>query len=218
MTDKQLCDAWIRLNAPYAARANHGAAAPNSVSYYYGNNPHKNRVVITAPHAVRHERDSLVKKADLWTGGLCALLSQLTNCTAITAAGYVKQWHSWTERSDDFKDALTQAVADNLIVLDMHGMRDLHGVDVCLGLGPNPSARVYDIAHQIQAALSPLRISINQPFAATKAYTVTSYVQSIGGEGLQVEIATHLRNPAKRMAEAAAFARSMAEVIGRIDT
>jgi hypothetical protein len=213
MTDQQICDTWLQLNQPYAANNNYGSAEAGSIDYVVG----KKAILLTAPHAVYHERDGHEKKNDIRTGGLCRLLHQQADVSALIAAGYVPKWQSWQTRNDDFKALLLNAVVDGRFIIDMHGMTDNHGVDVCIGLGESPSRLALDVANCIQKKLHVYKVMINVPFSAKNPLTVTAYVQSIKGDDLQLEIAAHLREARTNTTNAAAFIRDLIDIINHLD-
>jgi hypothetical protein len=199
---------WLNLNQPYTLHHNYGLDVPNCVhSVLRKNSP----VLLSAPHAVHHYRNSKLqdKRSDVRTGGLCDLLGELLGFSSISAASFVSEWHSWDKRSDDFKKILESAVSRQQCVIDLHGMNNNHDADIIIGLGRRPSQRVKRAARDLRSLLSPLRVDINDRFSAKSSYTVTSYVQSLGGDGLQIEIAARLRNPESEPEQADTFLNAM---------
>jgi len=211
MNSKQI-GRWITLNEPYANNSNRGAGALDSATYIERNS---SSLLLTAPHSVRHYRDENLqdKKADVWTGGLCEILGEELDVPTLTATGFKQEWHTWDERSDDFKNIVVAAIDRHAFVVDLHGMQDHHNVDVCIGLGPKPTAKVMLFADKLSAALSPLNVSINKPFDATPPFTVTSFVQSRGGDGLQIEIASRFRRPKSNPEESSYFVQTLANAL-----
>lgn len=212
MDTKQIAARWVALNEPYTSNGNHGAGEPDGALYV---KRASSSLLLTAPHAVRHYRskDLPSKKSDIWTGGLCELLGEKLDISSVTATGFKQKWHTWDERSDDFKRIVAAAADRGVFVLDLHGMQDNHNVDICIGLGPEPSERVMLFADNLRTALSPFNVAINKPFDATLPFTVTSFVQLRGGDGLQIEIAAHLRKPKSYPDESAGFVQALANAL-----
>jgi hypothetical protein len=205
---------WLEHNRPFSANHAYGQDAPNAVRF----TARSGEYLFTAPHAVHHYRDETLpdKQSDARTGGLAELLGQRLNCSVLAASGFVQEWHSWQERQDDFPRRLKQAVHGGRFVIDFHGMSDSHDVDVCLGLGAYPSEKTQRIAKALVKALHPLNVQIDTPFTATPAFTVVSFVQSLGGDGLQVEIAAYLRDPKRQPDQAANFADMFARALREV--
>lgn len=212
MNSKQIAAQWVALNQPYASNSNRGAGMPDSVAYAERGS---STLLLTAPHAVRHYRneDLKDKKADVWTGSLCEILGEKLNVPTLTAAGFKQEWHTWDERNDDFKSIVAAAADRQAFVVDLHGMQDHHNVDICIGLGPNPSEKVMIFADKLRTALAPLNVAINKPFDATPSFTVTSFVQLRGGDGLQIEIASRLRRPKSNPDGSAYFVQVLASAL-----
>ncbi len=184
---------WIILNTPYTRNNRYGLKKRGQIHFQ----ARTGTMLLTASHSVRHYRSPELpdKVPDAYTGGLCDLLGEGINTSTLTAASFFDAWDTWSERDDAFKNALTAAVAKKMFVFDLHGMSDKHGIDMCLGLGSHPSGLSQQVALELQRALSPLNVTINQPFGARQPYTIASYAQSLGGDALQIEIARRLRDP-----------------------
>lgn len=206
-----LAQQWLTLDAPYALNYYYGLKEPNRIRFIERNSA----LLFTAPHAVHHYHSAALpdKKSDARTGGLCELLAEQLGVSTLAAASFFDGWDSWVERDDVFKRILTKVAIKKPFVIDLHGMGDSHGVDVCIGLGPNPNERAQRVALQLKAALSSLNVAINSPFAARSPRTVTSYVQSLGGDAMQIEIAARLRDPHNSPVAAGTFAHAMIEAL-----
>lgn len=154
-----------------------------------------------------------MKRPELWVGSLTEALAELTGSSAVVPLRTLIE-SPWNERTDEVADAVRHAAVQNAMVIDLHGMTDAHGIDICLGLGPNPPDPVLRFAATIQDAFArPLRVSVNRPFAASAPHTVTSYVQDLGGKGIQVEIAARLRRPRTQPTLAAMLFNSLIQVL-----
>lgn len=150
-------------------------------------------ILISAPHAVTHDREGKKKRADRGTGGLAITLNSLTE------TGYVVETSgnrdpAW-DISHPFKDAV-QALAPRLII-DVHGMKKSPHVDIDLGRGQffgdveDKLVRNFqNLAHQRN-----IKVGIDTIFDASRATTVTSWAQAQGIHAFQVEIGSDLRPP-----------------------
>ncbi|WP_275003942.1 hypothetical protein [Promicromonospora iranensis] len=170
---------WPTAMAPSVSEPTPGLVEINGAT-----RPH---VVVTAPHATNHERAGAGKVADRGTGGLAALLAEVTGCTALVALG------TSGDANYDEEHPLKTRLAElrPTIVIDLHGMRSRPESDVDLGTGTG------SVPSGVVAALdaSELRVTTNEVFDAMRPTTVTSFAQSLGISAVQVEIGAHLRPP-----------------------
>ena len=176
-------------------------------------------VLLTAPHATRHRgRDGQVKLADAATGALGRVVAAATGAACLVTHG---SWpgnanHDPLERCA-FKQRVVHLITDqpDLVVVDLHGMRDDHGVDVCVGThvdGPSP------LADLVEASLagSGLRCRRNDPFAARDPNTVTATVLGRRVPVVQLEVAARWRDPVDRTEDARAFLVALTRVATQI--
>jgi hypothetical protein len=186
---------WAQLEEPYGESLYDGASHRSSVRIT--GNP-KGCFVFTAPHAVNHLRESKIKYAERGTGGLAELLAISSDNLALTVDGPLNYDPNWDQSPEvPFKRSLLSLLTNGKAVIDLHGMKDDYGVDICLGLGRAPSALTKEVAESLEAALSNagFRVDVNWPFDGCRIGTVTSFVQESGFSGFQVEIAARLRYP-----------------------
>lgn len=201
---------WDRIEEPFRANHYDGSAEPDRILQFSAQGP----FIFTAPHALNHFRDGQVKLADRWTGSASLILATLLDSSAIVPVGPIQDWSSWSDRTDHFAVALDQAAATGSAFLDIHGMSDRHEVDLCVGLGPDPSFTMSRLAEFIQSSLSGYRVRINDPFTAVPVYTVTAHLQTeYRANALQLEITARLRNPASNFLEASQFINSLVQVL-----
>lgn len=189
----ELASAWTVREAAYAANRYAGRLDGPAVTTRCGTRP----LLLSAPHAVNHPRDGKSKMADRRTGGLAEVLADELGAYLLVLAGPLEHADEWAERTDDFRRALDTAADAGLLVVDIHGMSDSHGLDVCLGLGERASALSRDAADTLRSALerAGFTVAVGKPFPATAPHTVVSRVQAVGGHAVQVEIAARLRRP-----------------------
>ncbi|MFC7330015.1 hypothetical protein [Marinactinospora rubrisoli] len=209
--ERHLAERWAALEAPFADTSYEGVSeqgAHTALRRVRGRVP----VLLSAPHAVNHPREGRTKLADLGTGGLALLVAELTGARALAALSPVPD-RDWADRRDPFAAALRAELADGAVVLDLHGMRDVHGMDVCLGtaLRRDPAtARLRDAALR---ALRGFTVTVDDPFPGAAPHTVLTEVAASGRAGLQVEIAGRLRDPVGAPRRAARIVRALAEIV-----
>ena len=154
-------------------------------------------LVFTAPHAVRHVRAGVLKKADIRTGGLAEALARHTGGAALTSLGRLAADPNFDDAETPFRKRLLRTLRPGQLVLDLHGMEDRHGVDVVIGLCARPDRRSRAAAAALQRILvaAGMTVRAGHPFPATHPGTVTSTVQAAGFSALQVELAARRRRP-----------------------
>ena len=161
------------------------------------------RVLLTAPHGGNQLRDGVVKAADQYTAALALLLAELTGAAALVCIGGPYPDPAWPAPAGAEGPALevaqqfSSATLGRKVVLDLHGMRNDHGPDICLGLGASPSRRELLLAGRLVRLGKRLGLSVtvNSPFRGDRATSVTSLAQLSGVTALQIEIARRLRDP-----------------------
>ena len=153
-------------------------------------------VLLTAGHASAHvNRESgLTKAAEVGTGPLAIALAEASGAAGLVLGRAVRANPNHDEVGEcSFKQRVLWLLSQQArVVLDLHGMRDEHGVDVCLGEGLDPGGRIGRIAVSAFEEVG-LRVVCNDPFDARRSGTVTRSVQEAGGDALQIEIARSLR-------------------------
>ncbi|WP_054814589.1 hypothetical protein [Nocardia arizonensis] len=208
--DEELAYSWEDREQKYRANNYYGAQSPSAIDVLNGSRD----IIVTAPHALHHFRDGRKKPADRWTGACAELLHLGLDATAIIPTGPIPDWTTWDERDDPFRQALDRLCTPETLVIDLHGMSNAHGVDVCVGLGPEPAADTGEFAEWLVDSLRPYEVSLNEPFSAAPHYTVTSHVQTrTPADAIQVEMALRVRDPADHPQRSADFLRRLASSI-----
>ena len=154
-------------------------------------------VLISAPHAVDHYRSGLVKESDMGTGGLAFYLGEVLDASVVVLQFGRFPWEVWDEREDAFAGVLRRELfgGDVGLVVDLHGMSDSHGVDVCVGRGPVPGMTEGLFAERFMdlGTRNRLLVSVDDPFDASPQYTVTNFVQGCEVPAVQIEVAKRFR-------------------------
>jgi phage replication-related protein YjqB (UPF0714/DUF867 family) len=186
---------WAQLEDRYRESLYDGAS-PQSNVRITGNR--KGSFIFTAAHAVNHIRERKVKYAERGTGGLAELLAISSGSLSLTVDGPLDYDPNWDHSPEiPFKKSLLSLLTNGKTVIDLHGMKDDYGVDICIGLGTAPSAFAKEVAGNLAASLTNVgfRVSMDWPFDGRRIGTITNFVQEKGFSGFQVEIAARLRYP-----------------------
>jgi hypothetical protein len=154
-------------------------------------------LAFTAPHSVRHHRHGILKKADVRTGGLAELLALEAGGLAVTSLGRLAADPNFDRGPTPFRERLLAELKPGVLVIDLHGMEDRHGVDAVIGMGSRPDGRSEWAAAELERALSAHGLSVRsgQPVPASHPGTVTSTLQAAGFSAIQVELAAGRRRP-----------------------
>lgn len=148
-------------------------------------------VVLTAPHAVPHERGGATKRADMWTGGLALLLAELTGASAVvrTASDGDPSW-----QPHPFKHAV--AALRPTAVVDLHAMRAQHAV-VELGSGAAQGVPAPGITTRLRRALETAGVTtvVDHRFPARGQHTLVQWAARRGVPAVQVEVSVRLTPP-----------------------
>lgn len=206
-----LLDEWLALEEVFSIN-NYNPVGDSEVIYLEGVSKQP-RVLFCAPHALNHYRDSQLKIADVFTGSLCQLLAKQTDQPGLVAIAPTKNFDN-LGFGHDYVSHIRNKVNDGVLIVDIHGMSDLHGCDICIGTGPNPSDRVNKLAENLANDLSEYKVSINYPFDASAKHTVTNFVQTdLRGDSIQIEITSRLRQPHHNGQDSKIFLEKITDVI-----
>jgi hypothetical protein len=186
---------WTDLNAPFASNSNRGPKeGPRWIIDWQG------PLVVSAVHAVDHERDGHWKNTDAGTGGLAMALSRVLGCSKIAVTRSVPMMGdaNWDEYHP-LKAQLERLghIDERTVYIDLHGMKDGNGADVIIGTGSG-SPPCIALAHRIAAHLEAAKVTtdpegVKRGFGATKPVTMTSWAQRQGATAVQLEIARSYR-------------------------
>lgn len=145
-------------------------------------------VLISAPHEADHVRDGTRKYPEPGTGELAMRLASETGSSAICSVGHLEGDPNWDAAHPYLNMLLDLRPA---LVIDVHQMRP-RGFDVCLGTGEFKTLSI-DVWPGIAVDLvrADFSVSVNFPFSAGPR-TVTSRVQSLGIQAVQIEFSSDL--------------------------
>ena len=179
----------------------------------FGDHP----VLLTAPHAGHQLRNQWPKPADPNTGGLAEVLAEVTGSACVTVCGFQQEDPNWDVEVGPFKRAMRELLPRHPFNIDLHGMRRERGLDICIGPGPAPDAETLRYIEDIRrlAAAAGFSVAIGAPFAARRPGTVTSFAQSSGYRGVQIELSARLTDVEEAPELAAALFAWLQEVVRR---
>lgn len=167
-------------------------------------------VVLSAPHAVGCQRDGAKKQREDRTGGLVEAAAKVAGAGFMAATGRQASDPNW-DADHPYREAL---LGLGQIVLDVHGMRDAHATDVCIGRGLTPSDSETRLALDLAALAKRYGFyaRLDHPFPAGPR-TLTNWLRERGTPCLQLELALRLRSgypeeTVSFLAEAAHLARA----------
>ena len=186
---------WTELNAPFASNSNRGPKeGPRWIIDWQG------PLVVSAVHAVDHERNGAWKNTDAGTGGLAMALSNVVGCSRVAVTRSVPMMGdaNWDEYHP-LKAHLEKLghVGEGSVHIDLHGMNDGHGTDVIIGCGKGSPASIA-LGQRVAAHLEAARVATDpdggkRGFGATKPGTMTAWAQRQGATAIQIEISRSYR-------------------------
>ena len=169
-------------------------------------------VILTSPHAVPHVRDGVVKRADMWTGGLALLVADITGAgVAVETSGVGDP--SWETHA--FKDVLD--ALGPVAIVDLHAMRSVDGI-VELGSG-QPSGRpvpaAVDVARTSFDAQGITTI-VDHRFPARGHHTLVQWARRRGIPAVQVEVSVRLTPPFVSDDDAESLVRALCQTVAAL--
>ena len=160
------------------------------VRFKYGPTP----LLISAPHETPQTRRHQYKAAEPMTGPLAIILAQALSATVMIPVVIQKDDPNYDSfNQSDYKQQLADIIADYKLLVDLHGMSDHWGGDICVGVA---DGQVSKTASRVIACLKKhLKTTINQPFSSAYPNTIAAFGRRRGCQSLQLELAAHLRQP-----------------------
>lgn len=163
-------------------------------------------ILLSAPHSIDQLREGTIKHRELFSGTLCKLIQQSSDCYAIY------KYHN--DKIDDnfilhtrYKEEIGKIIKqeDIELVIDIHGMLGstsykYRGYDIELGTddGRNLLGKTH-ISKQMKNVFNKYgveKVAIDKKFKASREYTIAKYVsKNFNTPAIQVEISGDFRNP-----------------------
>ena len=154
-------------------------------------------LLISAPHATPHTRKGVIKAVDHITGALAMALGQSLKATAILPVAPQPDDPNFDTNEDaPYKKKLGEMIGDYRLLIDLHGMQDHWGDDICVGTGRSTlTTQLQQLIDTLKSncTRSGLTMVIDHPFASCDPGTVSSFARKHGCEALQLELAAHDR-------------------------
>jgi hypothetical protein len=195
------------LEAKYHGRARQSLVSAGAVRV----TPGQTAAVLTAPHSVPTLRGGEPKRREIYTGAWAELIAARTGAWSVTMM-HPEPRESPEETTGRAVETLVGDGGLGLLV-DIHGMADRHGLDVCLGSGPEGQSG--EPARQLSDLLQgQLRVSVDRPFrgaGTTICRWVTERYPTC--EVCQVELGPRLRSASASEALLDAVADAMSVVV-----
>lgn len=157
-------------------------------------------LIISASHATPHVRLGRVKYAESKTGAIALLLGQILGGVSIIPL---------LPQNDDpnfdlienglYKATLASLLSEDSVLLDIHGMKDGSGVDLCIGTGglkPTPE-NLMPICNSLVSSfgLVGMTANIDDPFDASHPGTIAAFGWSRCRTSIQLELSVSSRIP-----------------------
>lgn len=195
-------------------------------------------VMVSAPHAVKQFREGMIKRADIYTGGIARYLHEVTGCHLIYSCMFTESDPNYDiPGRNQYQDALVEYISRHRIavLLDLHGAGKEREYAVEIGTVPRRNS-VSGVVYETDTSLHEYKFIAdlitklfernfasclndrrnvwkNRIFDAGHQNTITKYIsENTGTACVQLEINGIYRDP-DNMREFEALIRSLKELI-----
>lgn len=161
------------------------------------------KIMISAPHCVKHKRDDNIKSADIYTYAIDIYLNKVLDCPFIYQSGYdgTDANYSSVEISD-YKKKLSNYILENDIklLIDLHGMSDKHNLLIDIGTYNgqtlcNKDLEFNVIKHNLDMQFKD-SVGVNAIFCCSNKNTISRYVsKTCEIPCIQLEMSLSIRIP-----------------------
>jgi hypothetical protein len=217
---KSLCARWRAANTPFEDNGGNGRIVPDITVTQRRESP----LCLVSVHAVNHyNKDEGFKPADLYTGGLAIALAEQFNASVVYNTQRVPAISPWQKRT-----AADDAVADlarerpDLVVLDLHGVRNNPHFDIAIGTSVQPPNAEQQKMIELFTALARrngLTVAVNpEGYRADGQRTVTTRALAVTPRCLQFEFSRSCRQPDGSTPESRAMVRTMGAFLRKLGT
>ncbi len=154
-------------------------------------------VMISAPHAVEHTREGRVRYPEPQTAELAKLLQETLDCPIIYKTANAEDDANYDEDCP-YKQAAAAYIRSHKVrfLLDLHQMAGSRPLQICIGTGRLMNMQDERLVNQLAELFEQrgiVSVSVDEPFAASYPYTVSSYIhRECGIPCLQIEINSNL--------------------------
>lgn len=171
--------------------------APSAVGVqFWGNRP----IVISASHATPHIRHGRKKLAESKTGAIALLLGQILGGVSILPLLPQNDDPNFDLiESGPYKTILASLLSQETALLDIHGMKDGAGAELCIGTGglkptPENSKAICD-SLILSFGQVGMTATIDDPFDASYPGTIAAFGRSRCRASIQIELSVSSRVP-----------------------
>ena len=150
-------------------------------------------VLLSAPHAVLQTRSGRLKAAERYTGMLCLLLNRRYDVPCI-----YKSRHLMDDANHDpaspYRDEVCRLIREEGVrfVLDLHQLRPDRAMALCIGTGWGRHLHALsdapDVVRGAFARRGLLPVTLDDPFSAAAAHTVSATAARAEAGAMQLEI------------------------------
>lgn len=205
----KLIEEYVRLEAKFARHFYNGDM-PDRIRQHKG----KGGVLLAAPHSSNRMVGGRPRQADRYTGALAQILAIRSGHSWLAADGVISEWAAWESRHDRFRDALDAALDNGRFVIDLRAApADARG-DIFIGLGPRPSEAAMTLAERIDDAFPEFKVVVGGCGNTAACETLSSYARGRGGDGIQLNLSSPLRDPIEFPDSVATFIKTFAGILG----
>ena len=141
----------------------------------------KEKIILSAPHCVKHIREKSVRPRETKTGTIVRVLSKKYNTYGVYKTRNVNDDANWDEKCK-YKKHIKEMVNKEKIkaLIDFHGMAAHRNQDICIGIngGKNTNGD-YNVVNKMIKIFNKYgfeNVTIDDPFSAGYKYCVSNYI------------------------------------------
>lgn len=193
----------LNVNQRYKANNWNGIREnENNFNIIYGKSP----ILLSAPHAVRQNRNGKIKSADTFTGPIVESL-----CKRTEASGIIRTFNLNDDPNSEnsgyglkYKNAILELITRNDIkcVIDIHGCRKDYDFDIDIGInnGKNINGTANSLSIIKNCVSRCGRVGVDRCFQASENTTICNYIHRKSGiDCFQIEISSAIRKDFERL-------------------
>lgn len=166
-------------------------------------------ILLCAPHSTTHVRSGREKAAEFWTGALAETISELLECSAVTAIG--RRIEADSAATQDSFYRLARAVAAESgarWIVDLHGLSARHSVDINVGTA-GLAADLAAFQRFLSVAETDFSVAVNEPYSGATGLSSAINRDDDGILAVQLELGPRLRSDATPMTDIVALSRAV---------
>lgn len=140
------------------------------------------KIIISAPHNIKHTRENSVRPRETKTGEMVRILSKKYSTYGIYKTGKDYNKDANWDKKCEYKEYIKNMIKKEKIkaLIDLHGMAAYREQDICIGIngGKNIFGN-YDIVHFMKDVFYKYgfkNVTIDIPFGGGYEYCVSNYI------------------------------------------